>query len=150
MNNILDHSAISGRYLFPQKRFVKDPFMVSVDGTELACFQKIIDPDNFTMIHFHGNGEAVADYIPFMSDVFTDLGLNSLFVEYREYGRSTGKAQLVAMLGDGDAVMQAAGIPPEKAIIFCRSIGSLYAIELVHRQPTIARRICGSGIADPS
>jgi len=150
MNNILDHSAISGRYLFPQKRFVKDPFMVSVDGTELACFQKIIDPDNFTMIHFHGNGEAVADYIPFMSDVFTDLGLNSLFVEYREYGRSTGKAQLVAMLGDGDAVMQAAGIPPEKAIIFGRSIGSLYAIELVHRQPTIARRIIESGIADPS
>jgi len=150
MNNILDHSAISGRYLFPQNRFVKDPFMVSVDGAELACYRKIIGPDSFTMVHFHGNGEAVADYIPFMTDVFTDLGLNSLFVEYREYGRSTGKAQLVAMLGDGEAAMKAAGIPAEKAIVFGRSIGSLYAIELAHRQPKIAGLILESGIADPS
>ena len=150
MNNILNHLAISGRYLFPQTRFVKNPFMVSVDGAELACYRNIIGPDSFTMIHFHGNGEAVADYIPFMADLFTDLGLNSLFVEYREYGRSTGKAQLVAMLGDGEAAMEAAGIPPEKAIVFGRSIGSLYAIELAHRQPTIAGLIIESGIADPS
>lgn len=62
MNNILDHSAISGRYLFPQKRFVKDPFMVRVDGAELACYRKIVATHAFTMIHFHGNGEAVADW----------------------------------------------------------------------------------------
>lgn len=85
-----------------------------------------------------------------MTDVFTDSGLNSLFVEYREYGRSTGKAQLVAMLGDGEAAMKAAGIPAEKAIVFGRSIGSLYAIELAYRQPTIAGLILESGIADPS
>ena len=48
----------------------------------------IIDPDKITMVHFHGNGEAVADYIPDMAEVFADLGLNSLFVEYREYGGS--------------------------------------------------------------
>jgi len=148
--SILDHPAVSGRYLFPQARFVDDPFMVKVDGAELACYRNIIDPENFTIAHFHGNGESVADYVPDMADVFAGLGLNSLFVEYREYGGSTGQACLVAMLGDGEAAIKAAGIAPEKAIVFGRSIGSLYAIELVHRQPTIAGLILESGIADPS
>ncbi|MDB5337612.1 MAG: putative esterase [Planctomycetaceae bacterium] len=148
--SILDHQAISSCYLFPQPRYVADPFMVQVPGAELACYRKIIDPDRFTLVHFHGNGEAVADYVPWMVDEISKLGLNSLFVEYRQYGRSTGKAQLVAMLGDGEAVLATAGIGPEKAIVFGRSIGSLYAIELVHRQPTIAGLVIESGIADPS
>ena len=149
-NSILDHPAISGRYLFPQPRYVDDPFMVEVAGAELACYQRIIDPDKFTMVHFHGNGEAVADYIPDMAEMFADLGLNSFFVEYREYGRSTGLARLVAMLGDGEAAIKAAGLAPDKVIAFGRSIGSLYAIELVHRQPAMAGLILESGIADPS
>ena len=56
-DSILDHPAISGRYLFPQPRYVDDPFMVEVAGTELACYRRIIDPDKFTVVHFHGNGE---------------------------------------------------------------------------------------------
>lgn len=148
--SILDHPAISGRYLFPQSRIVKDPFMVRLGDVELACYRKIIDPSNFTIIHFHGNGEAVADYVPDMADAFADIGLNSLFVEYRDYGASTGKAQLVSMLGDGELVLKAASIAPEKAIVFGRSIGSLYAIELAHRQRSIAGLILESGIADPS
>lgn len=149
-DNILDHPAISGCYLFPQRRSVINPFMVQVTGAELACYRRIIDPDGFTLMHFHGNGESVADYIPWMADVLSDLGINSLFVEYRQYGASTGKAQLVAMLGDGNAVLAPAGIVPERTIAFGRSIGSLYAIELAHRQPALAGLILESGIANPS
>lgn len=149
-DSILDHPAVSGRYLFPQARYVDDPFMVKVDGAELACYRRIVDPENFTVVHFHGNGEAVSDYLPDMADVFAGFGLNSLFVEYREYGGSTGQARLVAMLGDGETAIKAAGLPPEKTIVFGRSIGSLYAIELVHRQGAIAGLILESGIADPS
>jgi len=148
--SILDHPAISGRYLFPQDRTVDEPFMVEVAGATLACHRNVIDPEAFTVVHFHGNGEAVADYVPFMADVFTEMNLNSLFVEYREYGGSTGKAQLVAMLPDGEAAIQAAGVLPKKAIVFGRSIGSLYAIELAARLPNIAGLIIESGIADPS
>lgn len=148
--SLLDSPAISGCYLFPQTRCVADPFMVTTDGVELACYRKVIDPGGLTVVHFHGNGEAVADYVPDMVDELANLGLNSLFVEYREYGGSTGQAQLVAMLGDGDAAFAAAEIPPEKAIVFGRSIGSLYAIELAHRHPNIAGLIIESGIADPA
>lgn len=148
--SILDRQAISGCYLFPQPRYVDNPFMVQVEGAELACYRRITDPDRFTVIHFHGNGEAVADYLPWLADRFSTLGLNSLFVEYRQYGGSTGAAKLVAMLGDGEAVLAAARLAPEKVIAFGRSIGSLYAIELVHRQPAIAGLVLESGIADPS
>lgn len=148
--SILDHPAISGAYLFPQPRLIDDPFVVEVEGAELACYRRVVDPEAFTMAHFHGNGECVSDYVPDMADVFERMGLNTLFVEYREYGGSTGKAQLVAMLGDGEAALKAVGLVPEKLIAFGRSIGSLYAIELASRQPDIAGLIIESGIADPS
>lgn len=148
--SILDTPAISGSYLFPQDRSVAEPFVVQVGDVELACYRKVIDSGQNTLIHFHGNGEAVADYVPFWADLLADMGLNSLFVEYREYGNSAGSAQLVAMLGDGEAVMQAADISPETAIVFGRSIGSLYAIELARRQKNVAGLIIESGIADPS
>lgn len=148
--SILDSAAISGCYLFPQPRRVQNPFMVAVKGAELACYQQIVDTNAHTLVHFHGNGEAVADYVPDFSGAIAELGLNSLFVEYREYGGSTGEAQLAAMLGDGEAALESAGVPDEKAIVFGRSIGSLYAIELARRRPNIAGLIIESGIADPA
>jgi pimeloyl-ACP methyl ester carboxylesterase len=148
--SILDLPAISGCYLFPQPRTIKDPFVVTIDDVQLACHRHVVDPQLKTVLHFHGNGEAVADYVPELTNQFTNLGLNCLLVEYREYGDSTGNAQLVAMLGDGEAVMRAAGLTPETVIAFGRSIGSLYAIELAHRQPDIAGLILESGIADPA
>ena len=148
--SILDHPAINGCYLFPQRRCVADPFLVPMPGAELACYRKISDRANLTAVYFHGNGEAVADYLPWMADEFANIGLNSLFIEYRQYGGSTGKAQLAAMLGDGEAAIAAAGIPPEKVIAFGRSLGSLYAIELAHQQPSIAGLVLESGIVDPA
>lgn len=147
--SLLDSPAISGCYLLPQPRRIREPFVVETCGAELACYHQIVNSNGFTLVHFHGNGEAVADYVPDFSNEIGKLGLNSLLVEYREYGGSTGRAQLVAMLGDGEAALATAGIPPEKAIVFGRSIGSLYAIELAHRQPNIAGLIIESGIADP-
>jgi hypothetical protein len=114
--SLLDHPAISGSYLFPQPRLVDDPFIVEVDGAELACYRRVVDPEGYTVVHFHGNGEAVSDYVPDLADVLASMGLNSLFVEYRHYGGSTGKAQLVAMLGDGAAAIAAAEIAPQKVI----------------------------------
>lgn len=136
--SILDLPEISGCCLFPQSRCVDGPFMVQVEGAEFACQHTVLDSDQLTLVHFHGNGEAVADYIPWMPEALAGLGLNSLFVEYRAYGASTGRAQLAAMLGDGEAVLAAAGLAPERVIAFGRSIGSLYAIELVHRLPSSA------------
>ena len=146
--SVLDDPAISGCYFYPQARRFNDSFVLGVNGVSLNCYQRIIDPDGFTLVHFHGNGETVSDYLPDLAEIFAGKGLNTLFVEYREYGGSTGNARLAAMLGDGEAVLDAAGLAPERTIAFGRSIGSLYAIELVSRLPNIAGLIIDSGIAD--
>ena len=148
--NILDSPAISGHYLFPQPRMVRDVFSVEVSGATLSCYRQGAATDRPTLVHFHGNGEAVADYVPDIADHFSAVGVNCLFVEYREYGGSTGSARLVEMLPDGEAVVRAAGLAFDKVIAFGRSIGSLYAIELAHRHDNIAGLIIESGIADPS
>ncbi|HCP46979.1 MAG TPA: alpha/beta hydrolase [Deltaproteobacteria bacterium] len=109
----------------------------------------IQDPSAGTLVHFHGNGETVADYVPEIARLFATLGLNLLLAEYRGYGASTGQPALGAMLDDVEAVFQATEQPEEKVILFGRSVGSIYAIELAQRHPGIAGLVIESGIADP-
>jgi hypothetical protein len=58
-DNILDHRAISGCYLFPQRRVITAPFLVQVTGAELACYRRIIDPDLLTVFHYVGQSSRV-------------------------------------------------------------------------------------------
>src|SRR5271157_1715121 len=52
-----------------------------------------------TIIFFHGNGEIVADYDD-LGIVYTDMGINFLPVDYRGYGRSTGRPTVTAVMRD--------------------------------------------------
>ena len=103
-----------------------------------------------TVIHFHGNGEVVSDYVPDMAEEYANLGVNVLFAEYRGYGASTGaQPALERMLDDAAAILAASGEPTENVILFGRSIGSLFAIELAGQHPNLRGLILESGIADP-
>ena len=51
------------------------------------------------ILFFHGNGEIVADYDE-LGGVYNDMGINFLAVDYRGYGRSSGKPTVTAMMGD--------------------------------------------------
>ena len=150
MKSILDHPAISGAYFFPNSKSPRDATMIEVDGAKIAIHCGELDPTNLTMLHFHGNGETIADYVGSDFHGFNDIGVNMVWVEYRGYGRATGEPQLVAMLGDGERVVQALGLSFDRVIAFGRSMGSLYAIELASRQPTLAAIVIESGIADPA
>lgn len=43
-----------------------------------------------TLLHFHGNAGNIGDRLPLL-ELFHDLGLNTLIVDYRGYGQSTGR-----------------------------------------------------------
>ena len=45
--------------------------------------------------------------------------------------------------------MEAVGVPERRVVAFGRSVGSIYAIQLVSRFPNIAGLVIESGIADP-
>ena len=146
--DLLDHPLIGERYFFPRPDRVPDAFVVDTGEAQLACYRACPHAGARTVLHFHGNGEVVADYVPEVSDVFHRMGLNVLFAEYRGYGGSSGVSGLGSMLGDVEALFEAAGGRARDVIVFGRSVGSIFAIELVHRHPGVAGLILESGIAD--
>lgn len=145
--SVLDHPVISQRYFFPRRERVASPFLVEVDGATLACAFREVAAGAPTVVHFHGNGEVVADWSAF-AGWLGSRGWNALLAEYRGYGTSTGEPELGRMLDDVDRIVAASGVPPERLVVFGRSVGSLFALHAVSRFPEVAGLIVESGIAD--
>lgn len=146
---ILNHPLLAQRYFFPRGDSPPAPYWLSCRDVRLACAYHEVSADAPTMIHFHGNGEVVADYLDGFPELIGDLGCNCLLVEYRGYGASTGKPLLGEMLEDAPAVIRAFGQPARKIILFGRSVGSLFALKAASHFPDAAGLILESAIADP-
>ncbi|MFC1849809.1 alpha/beta hydrolase [candidate division CSSED10-310 bacterium] len=148
MKSILDHKIISSRYFFPRPEPIAEPFWVDCGEHSLACWYQKSFADAFTLIHFHGNGEVVADYCDDFALEVQKLGLNCFLAEYRGYGLSEGQPALSGMLDDVPHIIEATGQRLDKLIVFGRSVGSLYALQAINVFPDIAGCIIESGIAD--
>ncbi|MFK7986899.1 MAG: alpha/beta hydrolase [Sandaracinaceae bacterium] len=146
--SILNHPLISRRYFFPRAGSLPNPTWVEVDGARLACGRHDAGPGTPWLVHFHGNGETVSDYLPRAPEAWARRGVSTLFAEYRGYGDATGEPRLVTMLDDVPALVAATGTPPENTYVYGRSVGSIYAIEAAARVPGLAGVILESGIAD--
>jgi pimeloyl-ACP methyl ester carboxylesterase len=145
----LDHPLLSGRYFYPWPNSFEEPFFVEGAGFRLGCRYRHVHDAAPTIIHFHGNGESVADYLGEFEEQIAALGANLLLAEYRGYGMSSGVPALSAMLDDVELIVEASGVPPERIVFFGRSLGSLYALHGVSRYPRAAGVIIESGLADP-
>ncbi|MDO3377906.1 alpha/beta hydrolase [Geoalkalibacter halelectricus] len=146
--DLLNHPLIAARYFFPRPDSVAAPFWVEAGDARLACHYHRPHPQGFTLVHFHGNGEVAADWSEGFPEVMADLGLNCLVAEFRGYGGSTSRPLLGAMLDDVAALIRAADTPPERLILFGRSVGSLFAVHGVSLFPDIAGLILESAVAD--
>jgi pimeloyl-ACP methyl ester carboxylesterase len=146
--DLLDHPLVAERYFFPRHDLPRSRLDVDAGDAVLACALHRADPDGHMVVHFHGNGEVVADWQGGFDAAVQGMGWNLLLAEFRGYGGSTGEPRLGQMLGDVDAVMRAAG-PPERLVVFGRSVGSLFALEAVARFPGVAGLILESAVADP-
>ena len=147
--HIFDHPLISDRYFFPRKDTPTNLVPVEVDGAVLGCARYETNPDAPWLVHFHGNGEVVADYEFDLLPHFQAAGLNVFFAEYRGFGASTGTPAMVTMLGDVPRILSAVGVPFEKIVVYGRSVGSIYAIEAACRAPNLGGLVIESGIASP-
>lgn len=145
---IVDHPLISRQIFYPRPSDVESTLAVDVPGARLACFYHHRYANAGVLLHFHGNGEMAADYAEGYAEFFLRMGANVCFAEYRGYGGSTGVPALGAMLGDGERIVQALGVPPERVVAFGRSLGCVYAMELARRLPRLAGLILESGMAD--
>lgn len=149
MTSLFDSPLVSERYFFPRPDYPARITPVEVEGATLACAIHAPHPEEAPwLLHFHGNGETVADYVPDIAELYGRAGFNALFAEFRGYGASTGRPALAGMLSDVPAVLRAVEAPPERIFVYGRSIGSIYAIEAAHREPRLGGLIVESGIAD--
>jgi pimeloyl-ACP methyl ester carboxylesterase len=148
MTAYLDDPVLSQRLFFPRRAFLSDPLWVDCGDARLACALVAPHAGALTVVHFHGNGETVADGLGLLAAPFTALGVNVLFASYRGYGLSSGEPALVSMLADVPRIVEAAGLDPERTVFFGRSLGSLYALHAVSCFPDAAGLVLESGIAD--
>jgi len=105
------------------------------------------------ILFFHGNGEIVADYDD-MGLLYLDKGINFLPVDYRGYGRSSGKPTITAMMRDSHVIFDYVQVWLKQTghtgpfIVMGRSLGSASALELsTHYGDQIAGLIIESGFA---
>lgn len=159
---LIDHPRITQNYFFPRPLSLSDfperdfgrlHFIPTPDGVDLTAYTYSPHPNAGYLVHFHGNGEVIADYLEGFHGEVEKIGLNSCFVEYRGYGLSGGEPSLTGLLKDVPTVMDyltgPLGIPPDRIVIMGRSIGSLFAVEAaVHMNNGFAGLVLESGIAD--
>ena len=97
-------------------------------------------PEGPNLLFFHGNGEIVADYVD-LGPVYNQVGINFLPVDYRGYGRSSGRPTISAMLQDCRTILDftRAWLKANRyrgpLIVMGRSLGSASALELAWRHP---------------
>ena len=147
-SGLLNHPLIAERYFFPRRDAVAEPFWVESAGARLACFVAAPHPDAMTMLHFHGNGEVVGDYVPDMVEAWTQLGVNVFLAEYRGYGQSTKEPLMADQLDDVVEIVAATGVDPSRLVVYGRSVGSIFAIEAAARFE-VAGLVIESGISSP-
>jgi len=147
--SILNHPIISERYFFPRTAIVPQPFWVECEDARLACAYHETEASNFTIVHFHGNGEVVADYLDGFPELLGRMSCNCFLAEFRGYGGSSGPPPPGKMLEDVKKTIEAIAQPHEKLILFGRSVGSLFAVKAAELFPDVAGLILESAIADP-
>jgi hypothetical protein len=105
------------------------------------------------LLFFHGNGEIVYDYDD-IAPLYRRMGMNFLPVDYRGYGRSTGKPTITAMMRDChilfDFLRKRLTVQGYTGpfIVMGRSLGSASALELAaHYEDQFDGLVIESGFA---
>lgn len=145
---LLDHPLISARYFFPRRETPRQVHSIDIEGGRLACAYFETVPDAVTVVHFHGNGEVVADWADGFEQFILGCGCNLLLAEFRGYGGSDGEPELGKMLTDVPIIIESLGKPADRLVAFGRSVGSIFALEAVRCFPNLRGLILESGIAD--
>lgn len=145
----LNSHVIGERYFFPIHQHVSDATMVPTTVGNLTCWRSDPYSERPVVVHFHGNGEVINDWIDSpLTDAVRNAGWEIFYAEYRGYSESDGVPRLLDMLDDSPAILAALGKHPRNVVVFGRSVGSIFAVDWVNRFPQTRGLILESGIFD--
>lgn len=90
-------------------------------------------PARGLVILFHGNAGNISHRLDYLR-MFHDLGFAALIIDYRGYGRSSGKASEEGSYLDADAAWchatEVLGYPAERVVLYGESLGGAVATQL--------------------
>jgi fermentation-respiration switch protein FrsA (DUF1100 family) len=121
--------------------------LTTPDGERLHAWWLQTAGARKTVLYFQANGTDISQK-PFRLATFRKMGVNALLIDYRGYGRSTGRiTQEADIYTDGMAawnyLVHEKGIAPNTIIIWGRSLGGAVAAEIAQHN-TIAALILES------
>lgn len=135
---------------YPTRKITRDPrelgliyedvFFTTADGIRLNGWwvPSAAEPEKAaTVLIFHGNAGNIADRLELIQ-IFHDLGLNVLIIDYRGYGRSRGRPSEAGLYLDSQAAYHyltgRAGAAPWKIILYGESLGAAVAFDLAAKE----------------
>lgn len=122
----------------------QEVYFTASDGVRLHGWWIPAEPTRATLIFCHGNAGNISHRLDSIR-VFNSLGLNVIIFDYRGYGKSSGKPSETGTYLDAEAaydcVSERFQVPPDKIVIFGRSLGGAVAVQLA-REREAAALIC--------
>lgn len=156
----IDHPAVNSAIFFPRPDAGlpapsgSEDLTIRVErGVNVAVRYHPSDLSFPTVLHFHGNGEIIADYDD-IAPVFHSVGASLVSADYRGHGRSTGTPSARGLIEDAPIILDHVIAHLRERghkgplVVMGRSLGSAPAIELAStRGDEIAGLIVESGFA---
>jgi fermentation-respiration switch protein FrsA (DUF1100 family) len=139
---------------FPLKEYAVLPRDLGLDAEDLSLDSeggaklkgwRIPGGGRRALLYFHGNAGNISHRLERVKMLVESLGLDVFLVDYRGYGRSTGRPSEEGLYADGEAIYRAAvarGFAPERIVLFGESLGCAVAVETALRHP------CGAVILE--
>ncbi len=109
----------------------EEHFIEMTDGASINALHFQSDSSKGLILYFHGNAGSLRRWGE-VAEPFVMLGFDVLIMDYRGYGKSTGKRTYKKMLADADKLYEFAltKSPENRLILFGRSLGSSFASHL--------------------
>jgi fermentation-respiration switch protein FrsA (DUF1100 family) len=112
--------------------------LASTDGNKISAVHLTNPSAKFTLLVSHGNAEDLGDDHYWLEDL-RKAGFNVLAYDYQGYGTSEGKPSERHAYQDEEAaydyLVATLKIPPDRIIIFGKSVGTGPAVYLAARKP---------------
>jgi fermentation-respiration switch protein FrsA (DUF1100 family) len=107
------------------------------DGVRIHAFF-LADAADRALLYLHGNAGNASHRLP-LADVLRRLGTHVLLLDYRGYGKSSGRPDEAGLYADARAALahlvEARGIPETRIVVFGSSLGGPVAVELARGRP---------------
>lgn len=103
------------------------------DGVRIHSFHLPAGGQNRAVLFLHGNAGNASHRLP-NAAALARLGTQVLLLDYRGYGLSEGSPSEAGVYADARAglshLVETRGIPPERIVVFGRSLGGAVAVDL--------------------